>query len=204
MSKKKLFRGITVAGIAAAFLGTALIPGIAAPKSASAVDDLKPIITTSDTTWKYNETNTDPAAGAADRLVWAKDGFTIPAEWKSAKGAFGFKQRGTPPRRIESDNADGKTWTTRLASAPTADGKENTKTYHFVTDVTLTKAQLDGADSFNAELTVDDAAQVFVNGVKVGGVVDEKVEAAPEAQRNLMYAGASNGAPVDAKISIPK
>src|SRR5690606_25345917 len=62
--------------------------------------------------------------------------------------------------------------------------------------------QLGELSSLTATVTYDDALQVFLNGEKVAGFFDERVEQAPEAERNLTYAGTSNGDPVTSTFTI--
>ncbi|MDO5723922.1 MAG: hypothetical protein Q4P33_05935, partial [Flaviflexus sp.] len=171
MNMRKARRAL--AGGLAMILGTSAFVSLGISPAAADSTDL----ITTDTTWTYNETDTDPAPGD-DRLAWARPGFDT-SDWKEARGAFGAK-------RGKGDNVSGFPFETLLTQYA-ADG-DNVRTFHFVTEVELTAEDLERAGLFEAETTFDDAVQVFVNGTKVAGFVDKRVEAVPESERNLMYA----------------
>lgn len=165
----------------------------AAPAQAASYPDT--FLDTASTVWSYSDDASDPAAGSADRLVWTQGGFDDSA-WKTANGSFGAKNgraTGIGPytaKTLLNQYIDG-------SAAP------DVPTYHFRSDFELTGEQLDGLDSLQGSIVYDDAVQVFVNGTKVAGFVDEQVEAAPEASRNQMYAGASNGDPLTSTFTVP-
>ncbi|PJJ61797.1 FN3 domain-containing metallophosphoesterase family protein [Compostimonas suwonensis] len=152
-------------------------------------------LSTASTTWKYSDNNTDPAAGNSDRLVWTKAGFAD-TSWKSAKGSFGVKNGGT-------NIGAGLTIGTRLNQYINGTAFPDVKTFHFRSSFDLTAEQLAGVDGLRATMTYDDAVQVFVNGTKVAGYADARVEAAVEAERNLVYAGTGGGDPVSSSFTIP-
>lgn len=171
--------------------GTAVTLGASA---AGAADLPETFLSTATTTWSYSDDNTDPAAGASDRLVWTEEGFDD-ATWKTATGAFGAKN-GEPSGIGESFPIT--TGLSQYIAGTTTD----VPTFHFRTSFDIDSDQLDEISGLSATVTYDDALQVFVNGEKVAGFIDEAVEAAPESERNLMYAGASNGDPVTSTFTI--
>src|SRR5690606_31238941 len=76
-------------------------------------------------------------------------------------------------------------------------------TFHFRSTFAVPAEELAEIGSLTGTITHDDAVQVFVNGQKVAGVSDDKVETAPENQRNLIYAGVSAGDPVTSTFTVP-
>lgn len=148
------------------------------------------------TQWKYSDDNTDPAAGSDDRLVWTAPGFDD-AGWRTASGGFGAKNGAAsglgerfPINTLLNHFIDG-------TKTPTV------ATYHFRSQFSLSAEQLGQIHALRGTIVYDDAVQIFVNGTKVAGFVDDRVEAAPEAERNLMYAGDSNGSPLESTFTVP-
>jgi hypothetical protein len=182
-----------VAGALAA--GVVCTGGVVAGTTAAQAALPTVYVDTASTVWHYSDDNTDPASGAADRLAWTTQAFDD-SGWKSAKGAFGAKNgkptgiTGFPITTLLNQYIDG-------VAAP------DVKTFHFRTDITVSADDLAAIGKLSAEVTYDDAIQVFVNGQKVAGFVDERVEAAPAAERNLMYAGDSAGNPATSTFDIP-
>lgn len=173
--------------------------GLTYAATSAGAADLPETFLGSTTTWKYSDNNTDPAAGGADRLAWTHAGFDD-AAWKSGTGPFGAKNGSPTP-----DLGSGFPVTTVLAHYvdPAAATKVAIPTYHLRTTFDVTADQLEDIASLRGDVTFDDAVQVFVNGTKVAGFVDERVEAVPDAQKNLTYAGASAGNPVNQQFSVP-
>lgn len=151
-------------------------------------------LSTASTTWSYSDDNTDPAAGSDDRLVWTQDDYDDTG-WKSATGAFGAKN-GAATGIGSGFPID--TLLNQYISGTSTD----VPTFHFRTSIDIDAEQLDAIEGLSATVVYDDALQVFVNGEKVAGFIDDAVEAAPESERNLMYAGASNGDPVTSTFTI--
>jgi hypothetical protein len=184
----------TAIALAALVAGSGLATGSAtAAEAATSFPDT--FIDTAGTTWSYSDDNTDPAAGDVDRTSWTTESFDD-SLWKTATGAFGAKNGAAtglgssfPVNTLLNHYIDGK-------ADPTV------ATYHFRTSFELTEAQLDEITGLRGTVVFDDALQVFLNGDKVAGYVDDRVEAAPEAERNLMYAGASAGDPVSHTLTI--
>ncbi|MFK4761255.1 immunoglobulin-like domain-containing protein [Microbacterium sp. ZW T5_45] len=181
------------AGILAATMATGAVVSLGA-SAANAAELPETFLSTASTVWSFSDDNTDPAAGAADRLVWTKGAYDDSA-WKSATGAFGAKNGAATGLGA---NFPVNTLLSQYITGTTTD----VPTFHLRTSVDIDAAQLAELDGLSATVTYDDAVQVFVNGEKVAGFVDDKVEAAPEAQRNLMYAGNSGGDPVTSTFTI--
>lgn len=191
----RLFARVIAAAVALVLVAAGVVAA-GATRALAAVTLPATLLDTASTTWRYSDDNSDPARGDADRLVWAKAGYDDSA-WKSAKGAFGAKNgkatgigANFPIGTLLNQYIDG-------VAAP------DVKTYHFRSSFDLSAEQLGAVSGLGATITYDDAIQVFVNGSKVAGFVDSAVEAAPEAQRNLMYAGANGGDPVTSTFTIP-
>ncbi|ARU50325.1 hypothetical protein CBR64_01165 [Cellulosimicrobium cellulans] len=143
------------------------------------------------TTWRYLDDNTDPAAGAADRTVWADPAFDD-AAWKTGRPGFGAVN-GTA-----SGIGGGNTITTLLSYWITQTPKVVVPAYFFRTTVTLDEATLDEITGLRGTLVYDDSATVYVNGERVAGWGDSMIT------RNLQYqdkAGAT--APLRETLVIP-
>ncbi|WP_167133338.1 immunoglobulin-like domain-containing protein [Paramicrobacterium chengjingii] len=153
-------------------------------------------IDTASTVWSYSDDDTDPAAGSDDRLSWTTSDFDD-SEWKTATGSFGAKNGAA------EGIGDDFPITTLLNQYADGEAAPNVRTFHFRTGVTITADELTELNGLNGTVTYDDAVQIFVNGTQVAGFVDDKVDAAPEAERNLMYAGESNGSPITSTFTIP-
>jgi hypothetical protein len=185
---------ITAVAVAALVVGSGAATG-GATAAEAATSFPNSFIGTADTIWSYSDNNTDPAAGNPDRTSWTTDAFDDSA-WKTATGAFGAKNgkatglgSSFPVNTLLNHYIDG-------SAAPAV------PTYHFRTSFDLTQQQLGDITGLRGTLVFDDALQLFVNGDKVAGFVDDRVEAAPEAERNLTYAGASGGDPVTQTMTI--
>ncbi|MFJ6652007.1 fibronectin type III domain-containing protein [Microbacterium sp. NPDC091313] len=184
---------IAVAGAASVIAGclvAAAAPATAATLPATVMD--------AGATWQYSDTNLDPAAGSADRLVWTTASYDDSA-WKTGTNAFGAKNG--LPTGLGADFPV----TTLLNQYidPTARSKVDVPTFHFRSSFTLDSSILPEISGLTGKIRYDDGAQIFVNGVKVAGLHDDRVEQAPEAQRNLMYAGSGASDPITATYTIP-
>lgn len=180
---------------AAAAAGLALVVvGTTAANPAGAAD-LPSTYLDSSTVWRYSDTNVDPAAGAPDRLVWTTAGYDD-AAWKSATGPFGAKNG--QPTGIGSSFPIATLLSQYIPGTTT-----DVPTFHFRSTFSVPAGQLAELGALTGTITYDDAVQVFVNGQKVAGFVDSRVEEAPEAQRNLTYAGDSNGDPITSTFTVP-
>lgn len=178
--------------VAASLVATACV---SFGSTAANADELpESFIDTASTTWSYSDTNVDPAAGASDRLVWTAADYDDSA-WKAGTGAFGAKN-GEPTGLGDSFPVN------TLLSQYIEGTIDDVPAFHFRTSFDIDAAQIAELSGLNATVTYDDALQVFVNGEKVAGFEDERVEAAPEAERNLTYAGNGNGDPVTSTFTI--
>ncbi|GAB2465739.1 purple acid phosphatase family protein [Xylanimonas ulmi] len=186
------------AAVAGAGLISLVAAGLAFAASSASAADLPASFLGTGSQWRYSDDNTDPAAGGADRLVWTGAGFDD-AAWKTGVSPFGAKN-GKP-----TGLGSGFPVTTPLNQYidPTASPQVDVPTFHLRSSFNLTAAQLGELTGLTGTVVYDDALQVFVNGVKVAGLLDDRVEAAAEAQRNLTYAGVSNGDPVTSTFTIP-
>ena len=108
------------------------------------------------TVWRYLDDNTDPAGTpdteGYDRTSWTAADFDDSA-WNTAQGAFGSKR--------SSLHAGA---TTSLAGCPGDD--TNYPTYYFRTTVTLTADQLAEMTKLVGRIQYDDAAILYINGVR--------------------------------------
>jgi hypothetical protein len=196
----------TVAGVAprlarlafAALAILILLAGTATATAARAAAAVLPatLLDTASTVWAYSDDNTDPATGSPDRLSWTTAAFDDSA-WKTGTGALGAKN-GT-----KEGMGGGHTVTTLLNQFIDGAAAPNVKTFHLRTGFDLTGDQLAAISSLTGTATYDDGVQIFVNGTKVAGLSDERVEAAPEAERNLTYAGSGAADPATASFSVP-
>jgi hypothetical protein len=145
---------------------------------------------TSADAWKYSDDGTDPSGDGS--LSWTTADFDDSA-WKEAVGPFGSK-------RGAADLGGGFVASTLLQYTPA--GSQNTvPTYHLRNEFEISDGQLAQLESLQGTITYDDAARVYVNGEKVAGFVDDRVDEA--ANQNLTYAGASNGNPLTSTFTIP-
>ncbi len=134
-------------------------------------------------TWSYLDDGSDPAgdstAAGYDRTSWTKDGYDVSA-WKTATGAFGAKKG-----KI-SDLGGGCTPKTLLTQYK-ADGTTDIEAFFFRTDVTIPDASK--VTKISGSVIYDDAATVYVNGVKIAGFDDDSITG------NLQYGGSNAGDP---------
>ncbi|WP_022892402.1 immunoglobulin-like domain-containing protein [Agromyces subbeticus] len=142
--------------------------------------------------WKYSDSNTDPSGDGT--LSWTTAGFDDMA-WNESPGAFGAKNGGAGTIGANFPI------TTTLRHYIDGFAQPVVPTYHFRTDIALTDGQLEQVASLQGTITYDDAVRIYVNGQKVAGFVDGRVDAAPN--QNLAYAGASGGDPVTSTFTIP-
>lgn len=192
-------RRTTRAAIAALGVASVIAGSFAATTVAATAADLPASVLDSTATWKYSENNTDPAAGSPDRLVWTKAGFDDSA-WKNGTTAFGAKNGAATPNL--GTNFPVATVLNQYID-PTATSKVDVPTFHFRSSFSVTAHTLSQISGLSGSVRYDDGAQIFVNGVKVAGLSDDRVEAAPESQRNLMYAGSGSSDPITSTYTVP-
>ncbi|MBA8817184.1 hypothetical protein FHX48_002282 [Microbacterium halimionae] len=145
---------------------------------------------TTDDEWKYSDNATDPSGNGS--LSWTTAEFDDSA-WKQAAGSFGSKKGA-------ADLGGGFVADTLLQYLKPGSA-DTVETYHFRTDVDISAGELAQLDSLQGSITYDDAVRVYVNGVKVAGFEDERVNGA--ANQNLTYAGNSNGDPRTSSFTVP-
>ena len=128
-------------------------------------------------TWSYLDDGSDPAGDSTtagyDRTSWTKDDYDISA-WKTATGPFGAKKG-----KI-NDLGGGCTPKTLLTQYK-ADGTTDIEAFFFRTDVTIPDASK--VTKISGSVIYDDAATVYVNGVKIAGFDDDSITG------NLQYGG---------------
>ena len=140
-------------------------------------------------TWSYLDDGSDPAGDSTtagyDRTSWTKDDYDISA-WKTATGPFGAKKG-----KI-NDLGGGCTPKTLLTQYK-ADGTTDIEAFFFRTDVTIPDASK--VTKISGSVIYDDAATVYVNGVKIAGFDDDSITG------NLQYGGSNAGDPKTGTIS---
>jgi len=172
-------------------LALLLAAALQAPVARAAEDFTPTEVVGSGTTWRYLDDNTDPAAGAADRTVWADPAFDD-AAWKTGTPGFGAVNGGT------SGIGGGNTITTLLSYWITQTPKVVVPAYFFRTTVVLDQATLDEITGLRGTLVYDDSATVYVNGERVAGWGDSMIT------RNLQYQDRSGAtAPLRETLVIP-
>jgi hypothetical protein len=145
---------------------------------------------TSADAWTYSDNGTDPSGNGS--LSWTTADFDD-AAWKSAVGSFGSK-------RGAADLGGGFTAKTLIQYAKTG-STDTIETYHFRNEFEVSAGELAQIDALEGTVTYDDAVRVYVNGEKVAGFADDRVNGA--ANQNLTYAGNSGGDPVTSSFEIP-
>lgn len=168
----------------AAAIAATLFTGIAvATPAVAAAPDPVDLFTTTATTWKYLQDDVDPSAGDSDDKSWTKSAFDD-SSWLSASGAFGAK------RGAATGLGDSYPINTLLKQYVDEAQTTDVRTYFFRSSFNLSADQLQELSNLSGTVVYDDALQIFVNGTKVAGYVDDAVT------ENLQYAGNSNGDPL--------
>ncbi|WP_426243421.1 LamG-like jellyroll fold domain-containing protein [Nocardioides sp. LHG3406-4] len=172
--------------LAGAVAGIAATGGLAVVASpADAAPAL--LISTDATTWSYLDDGSDPAAELPHRTDWTDPGFDD-SGWKTAEGSFGAREgalatvSGFMPNTLLNQYSTGTT---------------DIPAYFFRTEVDVPAGALDDVSSLSASLVYDDAATVYVNGVRVSGFDDETITA------NLSYGGSNSDVPKPATFTVP-
>lgn len=153
------------------------------------IGDSAQLISTA-TTWKYLDNNVDPGT-EADRYAWTKADYND-SEWKSEAGKFGAKKG-----KLE-DLGDGFVPTVLLNQYINGVNGDDIPAFFFRTTVNI--SNLDDFSSLSGKLYYDDAAIVYINGVKVASF-DE-----PEGgfESNMSYGGSNASNPKEGVISLTK
>lgn len=178
---------VAASALAVSLVGTVLVAATAT--STAAADES--LLSTSGTTWRYLDDNTNPAGSAADQRAWTTTAFDDSA-WKSGTGAFGAKRGAATGIGAAFPIT---TLLTQYIEGTTTD----VPTFFFRTDVELTAADLDGVPAFEGEIVYDDAAIVYVNGEEVVRLGDDS----REITENLQYHGNGRTDPVTGTFVIP-
>lgn len=185
MAMKKVNRRVK-AGIAAVVfaLGGSTLPGYVctnAPATVQAEEGTEAESTSQqvvnlNTSWKYLDNNTDPAAGLGSLTAWTAAGFDD-SSWKEAAGSFGAK-------RGELTSFDGYTPTVLLQQyieGTTTD----VPTFFFRTKFNLTNVS--EITSITGSLCHDDAVAVYLNG----HLIKSQYLNSEGQESNLYYSGVS-------------
>ena len=153
------------------------------------IGDSAQLISTA-TTWKYLDNNVDPGT-ETDRYAWTKADYND-SEWKSEAGKFGAKKG-----KLE-DLGDGFVPTVLLNQYINRVNGDDIPAFFFRTTVNI--SNLDDFSSLSGKLYYDDAAIVYINGVKVASF-DE-----PEGgfESNMSYGGSNASNPKEGVISLTK
>lgn len=153
------------------------------------IGDSAQLISTA-TTWKYLANNVDPGT-ETDRYAWTKADYND-SEWKSEAGKFGAKKG-----KLE-DLGDGFVPTVLLNQYINGVNGDDIPAFFFRTTVNI--SNLDDFSSLSGKLYYDDAAIVYINGVKVASF-DE-----PEGgfESNMSYGGSNASNPKEGVISLTK
>ena len=153
------------------------------------IGDSAQLISTA-TTWKYLDNNVDPGT-ETDRYAWTKADYND-SEWKSEAGKFGAKKG-----KLE-DLGDGFVPSVLLNQYINGVNGDDIPAFFFRTTVNI--SNLDDFSSLSGKLYYDDAAIVYINGVKVASF-DE-----PEGgfESNMSYGGSNASNPKEGVISLTK
>ncbi len=144
------------------------------------------------TTWRYLDTNTDPAGEDDNRAIWTTTNFDDSA-WKQAPSAFGVK-------RNALDRVGPYMPTTKLEHYIDGSAAPTIPTYFFRTTFELAPGTADRVASAVSTVIHDDALRVYVNGERVADVDTNSANSSHNRvddsnPNNLQYAGVSAGDP---------
>lgn len=180
---------------AIALVGGGLVAPVAshaAPATSASPDIPAGSLIETGTTWKFLDDNTDPSPGTEQKHAWATPAFDDSA-WQQGKSGFGAKNN-------TLTSVGGHTPNTKLEHYIDGESSPTIPTYFFRTTFELETGVSELLDSATGTITYDDAIRVFVNGEKVAGFVDERVD--DTLDTNLQYAGDSNGSPLTSTFSV--
>lgn len=153
------------------------------------IGDSAQLISTA-TTWKYLDNNVDPGT-ETDRYAWTKADYND-SEWKSEAGKFGAKKG-----KLE-DLGDGFVPTVLLNQYINGVNGDDIPAFFFRTTVNI--SNLDDFSSLSGKLYYDDAAIVYINGVKVASFDEPK----GGFESNMSYGGSNASNPKEGVISLTK
>ncbi|MCD8109894.1 MAG: metallophosphoesterase family protein, partial [Clostridiales bacterium] len=161
---------------------TVTITATAEKDAASEIDEA--------TVWSYLDDGTDPAEGYEDRTAWTLASYDV-SGWSSAAGSFGAKN-GVIASLGTSGSAD---YTPdNLLTQYKEDGETDIEAYFFRTQVYVEDA--DAVTQILGSVIYDDAATIYVNGVKIAGFDDDDIT------ENLQYGGSNAGTPKTGDINV--
>ena len=150
------------------------------------------------TQWRYLDNNTDPAGDSAaegyDRLSWAKAGYDD-SSWKTAAGTFGAKNGGIANLGAGYTDVD---FTPSVLLSQYINGVSGDDIPAFFFRTTFQVENASAVTKLLGELYYDDAAIVYINGVKVAAFDEPNGGYAS----NLSYGGSNAGAPKLGEISV--
>ena len=150
------------------------------------------------TQWRYLDNNTDPAGDSAaegyDRLSWTRADYDD-SSWKTAAGTFGAKNGGIANLGAGYTDVD---FTPSVLLSQYINGVSGDDIPAFFFRTTFRVEDASTVTKLLGELYYDDAAIVYINGVKVAAF-DE-----PDGgyASNLSYGGSNAGAPKLGEISV--
>ncbi len=150
------------------------------------------------TGWRYLDNNTDPSGDAAtagyDRLSWTKTDYDD-SGWKTAAGTFGAKNGGIANLGAGYTDVD---FTPTVLLNQYINGVSGDDTPAFFFRTTFQVKDAGAVTKILGTIYYDDAAIVYVNGVKVASF-DE-----PDGgyASNLSYGGSNAGAPKTGEIAV--
>lgn len=141
------------------------------------------------TTWKYLDNNVDPGSDT-DRIAWTKAGYQD-IDWKSAAGKFGAKYG-------QLASLGGEFTPTVLLNQYIEGTSDDIPAFFFRTSVNINN--LDDVSSITGNLYYDDAATVYINGVKVAAFD----EPSGGFETNMSYGGSNASSPKLGEINLTK
>ena len=182
----------TLALALTALVGSGLAAPLATPASAAEAEVPATSLIGTGTTWKYLDDNADPAADAENRNAWTAESFND-SEWKSAQSGFGVKNN-------QLAAVGPFTPATKLEHYIDGSAKPTIPTYFFRTSFQLADGVAAQLASASGTVVYDDAVRIYVNGQRVAGLNDARVD--DSLPTNLQYAGNSGGDPVTGNFSV--
>lgn len=171
-----------VALLAVALVAVALtVVGLYKPTQATASGTDQDIVVSGTTVWQYRDDSQAPADG------WKTSAATTDTAWKQGTGSFGAKNG-----KI-ADLGDG--YTPKVLLTQYVDGQDGVDipVYYFRTTFDVTDPS--AITGVTGQFAYDDAATIYINGVRVGGADDSSFDANG-------YGGSNASAPQTAKISF--
>lgn len=146
----------------------------------------------SDTIWSYLDDGTDPAGDSASsgysRTAWAVASYDDSA-WKTAAAPFGAKNG---QLKALSDDCTPKTLLNQYKAGTTTD----IEAFFFRTKVYVADAS--AVTAIVGKVIYDDAAIVYLNGVRIAGYDDSSITA------NIQYGGSNAGDPKTGEFNVTK